>query len=169
MNSNSHRTDELVANLCDEAADGDWAECFKQMHMLARKLESELRERSGPDGRDAVLEEAAVVVESQRPTEAAQAGGNKWGAVCLAQTVCAAAIRALKKQRSGPAEADAKDAGRYRWLRVERDEQQPVVTIATFSTWGALWRDVPLWGDELDAKVDHAMAGESSATDGTGK
>jgi hypothetical protein len=54
--------------------------------------------------------------------------------------------------------ADAfKDAERYRWLREERDEQQPVVTIATFSDWGQPWRDVPLWGDDLDAAVDKAM------------
>ena len=65
--------------------------------------------------------------------------------------------------RSG--EAEGKDliayAARYSWLREERDEQQPVVTIATFSDWGQPWRDVPLWGDELDAAVDKAMASSS--------
>lgn len=61
---------------------------------------------------------------------------------------------------------DARDAARYRWLREERDEQQPVVTLATFSDWGPAWRDVPLWGDELDAKVDDAMkSSPSGATD----
>jgi hypothetical protein len=62
-------------------------------------------------------------------------------------------------------EAEGKDliayAARYSWLREERDEQQPVVTIATFSDWGQPWRDVPLWGDELDAAVDKAMASSS--------
>lgn len=52
---------------------------------------------------------------------------------------------------------DTQDAARYRWLREERDEQQPVVTIATFLDWGQPWRDVPLWGDELDTAVDKAM------------
>jgi len=46
--------------------------------------------------RDAVIEECAVVIESQRLTEPANAGGNKWGATGLMQTVCAAAVRALK-------------------------------------------------------------------------
>src|SRR3990167_7649714 len=67
--------------------------------------------------------------------------------------------------RASPSEAEGKDliayAARYSWLREERDEQQPVVTIATFSDWGQPWRDVPLWGDELDAAVDKAMASSS--------
>lgn len=54
-------------------------------------------------------------------------------------------------------EEQRKNAERYLWLREERDEQQPVVTIAKFSDWGQPWRDVPLWGDELDAAVDKAM------------
>lgn len=58
---------------------------------------------------------------------------------------------------SEKATKDSADAARYRWLREERDEQQPVVTIVQFSTWGQPWRDVPLWGDELDAAVDKAM------------
>lgn len=74
--------------------------------------------------------------------------------------------------RASPSEAEGKDliayAARYSWLREERDEQQPVVTIATFSDWGQPWRDVPLWGDELDAAVDKAMA-SSSRSEGVDK
>jgi len=39
------RTDEALANLCDEAADGDWKECFKVMVEKHRQIERELAEK----------------------------------------------------------------------------------------------------------------------------
>ena len=48
-------------------------------------------------GIDAIIEECARIVESQKPTDAARFGGNKWGAAGAMQMVCAAAVRSLKR------------------------------------------------------------------------
>ena len=52
----------------------------------------------------AVAEQCAVIVESQKLTEPARFGGNKWGAAGAMQIVCAAAIRAYAATLPQPEE-----------------------------------------------------------------
>jgi hypothetical protein len=60
----------------------------------------ELAMKLSPTIRDSIIEECARAVESQKLTEPAHFGGNKWGAAGAMQLVCAAAVRELKKKQS---------------------------------------------------------------------